>query len=149
MRLRLPLQALVAAAMLVAIPASAQFAKKDDAVQYRESAMFLMGQHFGRVASMANGRAPFDPAAAAANAELVATMARLPWPAFAEGADGGKAREEIWKEQPKFKELGDKLQAETTRLAEVAKGGDLDALKAQANRVGSTCKACHDDFRKK
>ncbi|MDM0046877.1 cytochrome c [Variovorax dokdonensis] len=137
------------AAALTALPAAAQFAKKDDAVQYRESAMFLMNTHFGRVAAMANGRVPFDAVAAASNAQLVAQLAKLPWPAFAEGFDGGKAKDEIWKEQAKFKDLGAKMEAETAKLAEVAAGGQLEAIKAQVGRVGASCKACHDDFRKR
>ena len=52
----------VAAATLLSLaaPASAQFAKAEDAIKYRQSALFLMGQHFGRIGAMANGRAPFD-----------------------------------------------------------------------------------------
>jgi cytochrome c556 len=140
---------LASSAMLLALPVAAQFAKTEDAVQYRQSAMFIQSQHFGRIAAMANGRVPFDAAAATANAELVATVSKLPWPAFASGTEGGKAKPEIWKEQAKFKELSDKLQAETDKLLVAAKGGNLDAIKAQVAQTGDTCKTCHDTFRKK
>ena len=138
---------LAAGAIFAAAPAAAQFAKSEDAVNYRQSAMFLQAQHFGRVAAMANGRVPFDAAAAAANAELVATISKLPWAGFAAGTEGGKAKPEIWKEQAKFKELSDKLQANTEKLAVVAKGGNLDAIKAQVAATGETCKSCHDAYR--
>jgi cytochrome c556 len=140
---------LLVSGVIVALPASAQFAKKDDAVQYRESAMFMMQQHFGRVAAMTNGRVPFDATSAAANAQIVAQLAKLPWPAFAEGTEGGKAQDDIWKEQAKFKDLSAKMEAETAKLAEVAATGQLEAIKAQVGRVGASCKACHDDFRKR
>ena len=143
------LASLMLAAAGTALPAAAQFAKKDDAVQYRQSAMFIQGQHFGRIAAMANGRVPFDAAAAAANAEIVATVSKLPWPAFGAGNEGGKAKPEIWKEQAKFKELSDKLQMETEKLLVAAKGGNLDAIKAQVAQTGDTCKSCHDTFRSK
>ncbi|MGR4872164.1 c-type cytochrome [Variovorax sp. LARHSF232] len=149
MVIRLASLLLATAGALVGSPAAAQFAKTEDAISYRQSAMFIQNQHFGRIAAMANGRAPFDAAAAAANAEIVATVSKLPWPAFGAGTEGGKARPEIWKEQAKFKELNEKLQAETSKLQVVAKGGDLAAIKAQVGVVGETCKACHDDFRKK
>ena len=147
MNIRLASLLLAAAGAVAAAPAAAQFAKSEDAIHYRQSAMFLQGQHFGRIAAMANGRVPFDAAAAAANAELVATISKLPWAGFGAGTEGGKAKPEIWKEQAKFKELSDKLQADTDKLAAAAKGGNLDAIKAQVAATGETCKSCHDTFR--
>ena len=147
MNIRLASLLLAAAGAVAAAPAAAQFAKSEDAIHYRQSAMFLQSQHFGRVAAMANGRVPFDAAAAAANAELVATLSKLPWAGFAPGTEGGKAKPDIWKEQAKFKELSDKLQADTEKLAAAAKGGNLDAIKAQVAATGETCKSCHDTFR--
>ena len=58
--------------------ASAQFAKAEDAIKYRQSALFVMGQHFGRVGAMANGKVPFDAKVAEQNADIVAQMAKLP-----------------------------------------------------------------------
>lgn len=133
--------------LVVAAPASAQFAKTDDAIHYRQSAMFLQSQHFGRIAAMANGRVPFDATAVSANADLVAMISKLPWAGFAPGTEGGKAKPDIWKDSAKFKELSDKLQADTEKLAVAAKGGNLDAIKAQVSQVGDTCKSCHDTFR--
>lgn len=141
--------ALAVACAAVALPASAQFAKPEDAIKYRQSALFVMGQHFGRLGAMANGRVPYDAAAATMNAEIVADMAKLPWIAFGPGTEGGKAKAEIWKEQPKFKEHSDKLVAESGKLLVAAKAGNLDALKAAFGPAGASCKACHDSFRDK
>ena len=58
------LAATAAAATLVSLPAAAQFAKPEDAIKYRQGALFVMGQHFGRIGAMANGRVPFDAKAA-------------------------------------------------------------------------------------
>lgn len=140
---------LAAAALAVAAPASAQFAKPEDAIKYRQSALFVMAQHFGRIGAMANGRVPFDAKAAADNAEVVADMAKLPWAGFVAGSDKGstKAKAEIWTEQAKFKEASDKLIAESTKLAAAAKTGNLDAVKTAFGATAGTCKACHDAFR--
>ena len=127
--------------------ASAQFAKAEDAIKYRQSALFVMAQHFGRVGAMANGKVPFDAKAADQNADIVAQMAKLPWAGFEAAHEGGKAKPEIWKEQAKFKDLADKMQAETTKLAAAAKTGDVDKLKAAFGPAAASCKACHDDFR--
>ena len=139
--------ALAAAFAAISLPAAAQFAKPDDAIKYRQSALFVMGQHFSRVGAMANGRAPYDAAVAAANADIVAEMAKLPWAGFGAGTEGGKSKPEVWKEAAKFKEHQDKMIAETGKLAVAAKAGNIDALKAQFGAAAGSCKACHDSFR--
>lgn len=148
----LALTALAATTLCLSVPASAQFAKPEDAIKYRQSALFVMGQHFGRIGAMANGRAPFDAKAAQDNAEVVAQMARLPWAGFGPGTDKGaatKALPEIWTEQAKFKEHADKLEAESVKLAAAAKTGNLDNLKSAFSAAAGTCKACHDNYRGK
>ena len=141
--------ALAVAGFGIATPASAQFAKPEDAVKYRQSALFVMAQHFGRIGAMANGRAPYDAKAAVDNAEIVAEMSKLPWAGFVANTEGisQKAKAEIWKEQAKFKEHNEKLVGDTGRLLAAAKTNNLDNLKAAFTQTAATCKACHDNFR--
>lgn len=142
---------LAAAAAATAVPASAQFAKPEDAVKYRQSALFVMSQHFGRIGAMANGRVPYDAAAAVQNAEIVADMAKLPWAGFGPGTDKvtpTRAKAEIWSEQAKFKEHNEKLVGETSRLLAAAKTNSLDNLKVAFGSTANTCKGCHDAYRK-
>jgi cytochrome c556 len=98
----------------------------------------------------ANGRAPYDAKAAADNADVVATLSKLPWAAFGEGTDKGdtRAKPEIWKEAAKYKEAADKMQAEIVKLNTAAKAGNIDALKVAFGPAAASCKACHDNFRK-
>lgn len=141
---------LVAAAFTMLAPAHAQFAKPEDAIKYRKSALTVMATHFGRVGAMANGRMPFDAAFIANNAAVAENMSKLPWAGFVDGSGTGdtKAKPEIWSDGAKFKAASEKMQAEMSKLAMVAKGGNIDAIKAQVGATGGTCKACHDDFRK-
>ena len=132
---------------MFAAPAFAQFQKPEDAQKYRQSALFVMSQHFGRIGAMASGRAPFDAKVAADNADIVADMAKLPWAGFTGGAEGGKAKPEIWKEMAKFKEYNEALQAATVKLAAAAKTGNLDQVKAAFGATAGTCKTCHDAYR--
>lgn len=144
--------ALLAGLAGLSAPASAQFAKPEDAIKYRQSALFVMGQHFGRIGAMTSGKAPFDAKVAADNAAIVADMAKLPWSGFGQGTEQGgntKAKPEIWTEQVKFKESSEKMQAETIKLAAAAKTGDLGALKTAFSATADTCKACHDAYRNK
>jgi cytochrome c556 len=131
--------------------ASAQFAKPEDAIKYRKSALFVMAQHYGRIGAMVNGKAPFDAKVAADNAAIAESMSKLPWAAFGEGTDKGdtKAKPEIWKEQAKFKEAAEKMQAEMGKLAAAAKGGNLDTIKTAFTATSGACKNCHDSYRDK
>jgi cytochrome c556 len=150
--------ALTAAAVLTAaLPASAQttappspFAKPEDAVKYRKAAFTLMGAHFGRVGAMAQGRVPFDSTAAAANADLVVALSKLPYAGFIEGThntDKGGPKQNIWTERAKFDEAAKKMQDEVTKLAAAARTNNLDNLKAAFGNAANSCKACHDNYR--
>jgi cytochrome c556 len=129
----------------------AQFQKPEDAIKYRQAAFTLMGNHFGRIAAMAQGKVPFDAKAAQANADVLSTVVNLPYTAFGDGTDLGttKAKPEIWKEMPKFKEAAEKMQSEVVKLNAATKTGNLDAIKAAVGDVGKSCKACHDNYREK
>jgi cytochrome c556 len=134
-----------------AAQAQAPFAKAEDAIKYRKSAMFVMAQHFGRLGPVVKGERPYDKDEVARNAAVAEQMSKLPFDGFVAGTDKGEttAKPEIWTDAAKFKSSADKMQQEMGKLTQVAKGGDLNAVKAQFGEVGKVCKACHDDFRKK
>ncbi len=140
---------LTAAAVVFAAPAAAQFQKPEDAVKYRQSALTVMANHFGRIGAMVNGRVPFDAKAAQDSAHVVATLSTLPWAGFTPNTEAlkSRAKPEIWKEQAKFKESGDKMVAEAAKLEVATKTGSLDAIKVAFGAVGGSCKTCHDAFR--
>jgi len=141
--------ALLLALSTLSMSAHAQFAKPEDAIKYRKGALTVMGAHFSRVAAMAGGKAPYDAKAAAENAAIAESMAKLPWAAFPEGSDKGetKAKPEIWTDKARFAEAAEKMQAEMTKLTVAARVGTLDALKPAVSSVAGTCKNCHDNFR--
>lgn len=138
------------AATTLALPAAAQFAKPEDAIKYRQSSLFVMGQHFGRIGAMANGKVPFEAKAAQADAEVIAALSSLPWTGFGPGTDKAaptKARPEVWTDQAKFQDHAQKFQAEAPKLLAAAQSGNLDQLKAAFGSAANSCKACHDNFR--
>jgi cytochrome c556 len=147
-------RSLLAAAAVIglatALPVAAQFQKPEDAVKYRQSTMFVQANHFGRIGAMVQGRAPYDAAAALANAEVVATMSRLHWTGFVEGTSSsqkGGAAAKIWSDRAGFDAAAKKMQDEVTKLVAAARTNNLDNLKAAFGPVGQACKACHDDYR--
>lgn len=147
---RLVLAAAAAVGFATALPAAAQFQKPEDAIKYRKAVMTLMANHVGRLGAMASGRVPFDAATAQANAELVATLSKLPFAGFVEGSATGdtRAKPEIWTEADKFKAAQSKMQEDVAKLNVAAKAGNLDQIKAAFGETGKSCKACHDSYRK-
>jgi cytochrome c556 len=135
---------------LLALPAAAQFQKPEDAVKYRKAGYTVMSTHFARIGAMAQGRVPFDGAAAAANADIVVTMSKLPFAGFVDGTGGtekGMPNAKVWSEKAKFEAAAKKMQDEVVKLAAAAKTNNLDQLKTAFGSAAGTCKACHDDYR--
>jgi cytochrome c556 len=135
---------------LACLPAAAQFQKPEDAVKYRKAGFTVMAAHFGRIGAMAQGRVPFDAAAANANAEVVADMSKLPFAGFVEGTAGtekGTPKANVWTERAKFDEGAKKMQEEVAKLLAAAKTNNADAVKAAFGNAAGTCKSCHDNFR--
>ena len=147
---RLFLAAATVAGLLTTLPAAAQFQKPEDAVKYRKGAFQVMAAHFGRIGAMANGRAPFDAAAATANADVVVFMSKLPYAGFVDGTSGtekGQPMANVWSERVKFDAAAKKMQDEVVKLAAAARTNNLDQLKTAFGAAAGACKACHDDFR--
>jgi cytochrome c556 len=148
--LRFSLNALISTcALAIATPAMAQFAKPEDAIKYRQSAFTLMGAHMGRLSAVVKGEVPYNKEDVVRNAAIIGTVSSLPWQAFGPGTEGGKAEPAIWKDGAKFKSAADKMQAAVAELNTAAQSGNPENLKKALGATGQTCKACHDDFRKK
>jgi cytochrome c556 len=131
--------------------AFAQFAKTEDAIKYRQSAMFMIGQHFTRMGAVVKGDVPYNKEVFEKNAVLVESLYRLPLEAFmAPGSDKGSGmKAEALTQKDKFTQMHTATEAELAKLVAVAKGGDLNVIKPQFGAAGASCKACHDAFRNK
>ena len=144
---------LTAAALLaVAVPASAQFSKPEDAIKYRQSAYTIMGYQMGQIFRQLKSDAP-DVAAIQRSAGIVDFVSQLPGEGYVPGSDKGgtpptKAKPEIFTD-PKVKEIGMAMRKEVTKLAEVSKTGDVNAIRAQFQATVKSCDACHDNYRNK
>jgi len=137
------------AAFAFASSAGAQFAKPEDAVKYRQSAFAVMGAHMGRLGAMAQGKAPFDAEAAKRSAQIVETMARLPWEGFVPATESldSHAKPELYRNADDIRKLVEALNVETAKLPAAA--GSFETLRTQVGATGQACKACHDKYRTK
>jgi len=141
----------LAGVVLLAGAAFAQFAKTEDAVKYRQSAMFLIGQHFSRLGAVVKGEAPYNRDVFEKNAVIVESLYRLPLDAFlAPASDKGSGmKAEALSQKDKFTQMHNATEAALAGLVAAAKAGDINAIKPRFGEAGASCKACHDAFRKK
>jgi len=130
--------------------ASAQFAKPEDAIKYRQSALVVLASQFGRMQPTIKGQVPYDAAAIKANVALVQTLSTLPWSAFGAGTQGNSSsKSEVWSDAAGFKAAQTKFEATVVKLSAAADSGDLDKLRTAYGDVSASCKACHDAYRVK
>ncbi|MBU0620863.1 MAG: cytochrome c [Gammaproteobacteria bacterium] len=131
--------------------AQAEMSREDFAIKVRKSGFTMLTWYMGPMGRMLKGDMPFDKAQFQRNAETLAFLSKLPKDAFIPGSDKGetKAKPDVWSKADKFKEANDAMESETAKLAELSKGGNLDALNEQFGKVRKTCKACHEEFKTK
>jgi len=134
----------------VALDAAAQ-AKPEVLVKQRQAAMTLIGKYFGPLGGMAQGRIPYDAATVQRNAGYLDVLDKMPWDGFHESTKGEKsaALPAVWEKSGEFKQAGERLQGEISKLVQVAKSGDEGAVKAQIGAIGKACGGCHENFRQK
>lgn len=150
---------LAAAAMAVgALTATAtamaqQAPKPEQLIKWRQSAYQVIAWNTGRVKANVDGTYNKEEVIKAANAIAAIANAGL-GALFAPGTETGKG----WKEttvkpelftDPKAGQIAGNFNREANELAKLASLGDVAAVKAQLGKLQGTCKACHDDFRKK
>ena len=139
-----------ATAAAVSLSAHAQV-KPDVLVKQRQSAMVLQGKYFGPLNLMAQGKIPYNQQVVVRNAAFLDPLSRMAWDGFAESTKGEKsaALPAVWSDGAKFRQIAERFEAEASKLAQVAKGGDEASVRSQIQAVGKTCAACHEDFREK
>lgn len=141
----------VTAVTLITAVAMAQFAKTEDAIEYRKAMMFIIGNHFGQLGAVAKGEKTFDKDAVKKNAQLAAMMTQFSWDSFLmPQSDKGdtKMKSNALESPADFKAVVSTFMIEADKLAKVAETGDEAAFKAQFGTVAQNCKACHGMFRK-
>ena len=117
-------------------------------VNQRKSAMALQGKYFGPILGMVTGRAPYDAAIVQRNADYLTVITKLAWDDFqpaTAGAERTQAKDDIYKDLPKFKATADAMQAEVQKLVVAARAGDQAAVGVAARSVARSCNGCHED----
>lgn len=152
---KLSVAVLGAAILIPAAVVAQQAIKPETLIKQRQSAFQVIGWTCGRV-KLALDAAQFDreevkQAATALAAVANSGLGQL----FAAGSEQGKGwhdtavKPEFFQPGSKAGEYAQALSRETAELARIAGSAEPAALKAQFGKVAQTCRACHDDFRRK
>lgn len=142
------------ATLLAVQSAQAQQAPKpEQLIKWRQSAYQVIAWNTGRVKANVDGTYNKEDVIKAANAIAALANSGL-GSLYAPGTETGKG----WKEtavkpelftDKKAGEVAAAFNKEANELARLAALGDVAQVKAQLGKLQGTCKACHDDFRKK
>lgn len=146
----------VAAPLLIALGcmtgnavAQPQFKDAEEAIQFRQSALKLMGAYSQSLAAVVRGNVPYDPEQVKADVAVFQVLAQLPWQAFGPGTEGGNARPDVWKDSEKFAQAAARLEQSMVELRAAADSGELSRVRSAFGDTANSCRACHDDFRQR
>lgn len=118
------------------------------AVIKRMDAMKAIGGSMKTLSGMAKGEMDFD--AAKANTAVAAIVEKgMMVPALFEANEADPATEAlpaIWEKWDDFVKSADNMVMAAKAVGEITEQG---AIGAALGQIGGTCKACHDDYRKK
>jgi cytochrome c556 len=121
------------------------------AVQYRQSAMRMLGYKVGALRAMASGEAPVDEAKFRKDAADVAALAGMLPEGFTPNTASARsnAKPEVWTNQADFQQKAADLKNAADALASTAASQGFEAAKGMVQAVGGTCGACHRPYRQR
>lgn len=144
-----------AVAAAFSLPAMAQDDSPEvSAMEARQGYFKMLGANMGVLAGMAKGEIPYDEDRAAMHASNIETLSQynlgfhFPQGTSSDDLEESEALPKIWSEL-------DGVVAKHADLAEAAAGagdavrGGQDNVGPVVQALGGTCKACHDNYRKK
>lgn len=139
------------ATLALATTAAAQF-KPEELIQYRQAGYSFMSWNMGKI--KVNLDRDYNQAQVAGAANAIAAIANSGMGAlYAPGTerDIGDVKTNVksaFFENPEdVRDLAMDFNQKANALAEVAQGGDQEAVRAAFGQVGEACKACHDKYR--
>ena len=149
-----PLVAVLAVVISASALAQQAQPKPETLIKWRQSVYQVLAWNSGRIKASVEGTYNKDEVIRAANSTAALASSGLA-ALYAPGTETGKGwhdtavKPELFTDGKHVGELAGNFVKEANELAKVAAGGDQAAVKAQFAKLQATCKACHDDFKKK
>jgi cytochrome c556 len=147
---KLTAAALCLGVLAPAAPVAAQDAEA--AIKARQGQMRILSLNLGVLGGMAKGEIEYSEEMAQYAADNLVTAASINqsfhWPEGSDtmSVDGTRALPAIWENVPDVMSNMDDLRSAAAEMQTAAAEGP-EAIGAALQKVGGTCKACHDDYR--
>lgn len=147
---------LLSKALLLALAVSAGTAqanlKVDDAIKYRQSGYTYMSWNMSRIRANLEGEFKADEVLKAATViQAIANsgMGALYVPGSNKGTgwEPTRAKAEMFTDGKGVGKVATDFSKAANELAAVSAKGDVAEIKTAFNKLGGTCKACHDNYR--
>jgi cytochrome c556 len=136
---------------LIGGAAAAQF-KPEDAIKFRQSAYTTMAWNMSRIKANITGTYNKDEVIKAANVIQAIANSGL-GTLYMPGTDKGRGwvetrvKSESFTDTEGVEEVAVAFNKEANEIAKVAATGDVAAVNAQFDKLGKSCKGCHDKYR--
>lgn len=135
---------------------SQQALKPEEMIKFRKAGYSFMAWNMGKIkAQVVDAPQSYNKEQVLAAARLIAAtansgMGALYGPGTDKDVAGEKTRvkPEFFQQPEEVKKVAMAFNKEANELAKVAESGDVVAIKGAFGKVGESCKACHDKFRK-
>jgi len=150
--MRWTLSGVLAAGMAIAAAGDLTAQTPEEVVKARQEAMGQMGKTFGVIVPIVKGENPnvtdAVPAATAVNDIAKKLKAVFPAGTGRDAVAKTRAKPEVWSKRAEFDAAADKLVAESAKLIDAAKTGNIDTFRAQFKVYVGACGGCHEGPKK-
>jgi len=139
----------VRAILVLAVAPACQnvWASEKDA-EYREAVMEAIGGHMSAIVHIMKGEVPHK-SHLGLHADSIAALSKIAPSLFPEGSESpdSHALPEIWEDPDAFQARMEAFQEAAPEFSAAVAGGDMSVVGPALNKLGDTCKGCHDDFK--
>jgi cytochrome c556 len=142
---------LLLAPILCCLAFAGAYAQDDEmVVQYRQKVMAGHGNNISSIGDIMKNKLPHAATQISMHAKILAEYSGLIEGAYEKKVSAGAtdSKPEIWQNWDDFLAKAKALGEASTKLSEVAQGGDIRATMTQVQAVGDTCSGCHNAYRK-
>ena len=136
-------------AVVLSVGLGAPQADEQVTIDYRQGVMKAVGGNMAALAAVLVDGADYRDNLAL-HARFIADALQDVPALFPEGSDFGEtdALASIWEEQEKFQQRAEGSRKAAELLVEAVEKGD-DAMALRFRELGESCRACHEDFRRR
>jgi len=137
----------IAITLMALIFSNAVLADAEKDIDYRKATFKIVGGHMKSMGTILKGR--MHQSDLKLHADGIRAMSTIVPKVFPEGSGDGKtgALPAIWEKPAEFKVVLNKFVAAANDMAEAVDSGEMSAIGPAIQKLGGSCKGCHDNFR--